>query len=262
MDIILYIIIFIIGALLGSFYARTIQRISKQKKVFSVKSHCSKCGEKLKISEKIPIISYILQKGKCKHCAKKIDKKYIILEIVTGILFVLTALGLEINIYRLNIVNIISFIFIALYISYIILTITLDKQNRDTSASLVAFGTIISLMYIVYLWITEETSIYINVIYLAILAALLLLNIITAWKKARGSYFIDLLTTLLIMQIFTREMVCILTVIATLVSIALYIIMSKIKLRNKTKITSRINTIFIMGTLNLIIFLGLIYAMK
>lgn len=266
MDIVFYIIIFIVGALLGSVCAKTIQRISKGKKVLAIHSYCTNCGEKLSFFEKIPILSYILLKGKCKNCKKKINAKYIILEIITAISFLLVVRGLKISVTNISMINLISFIFVALYYSYIILVVGLDKQNKNMSASLLAYGIIISLLYIVYTCVTDKIAIYVNVIYLIIMTILLLLNIVTTKKRAKSNYIIDLLTTLLIMLIFTGEVVSILTINATLISIALYILINKIKKekgkKKKTTFSSRVDILFIMGILNLTIFLVLINIVR
>lgn len=266
MEIVFYVIIFIVGTLLGQICARIAQRISKRKKAFAMHSYCSNCGKKLTFFEQIPIISYIFLKGKCKNCKKKIEPVYIILEILTGILLLLVAFGLEFNLSNINIASVISFVFITLYISYIVLTIAIDKKRRNMPAVLLAYGITISLLYIVYLCITEKNSIYVNIIYLTIMVILLLVNILNTKKRAQSSYVLDLLTMLLIMLIFTRQIVCILTISATLISIGLYILIHKIKRakgqRNKMIFSSIVRLAYIMGTLNLIIFLILINILK
>ena len=112
MDIVFYVIIFIIGALLGSLYASIIQRTIKGKKIVSIHSYCDNCGKKLNLFEKIPILSYIFLKGKCKQCNKKIDNKYIILEILIGVIFLLVARGLNLGLSNITTTNLITFIFI------------------------------------------------------------------------------------------------------------------------------------------------------
>lgn len=156
---------------------------------------------------------------------------------------------------------VLNLIFILLYISYIILTIKLSTKNRNMSPALLAYGIIISLIYIVCTCIVEKDFIYVNIIYLIAIVVLLLLNVLNTKKRAESSYVLDLLTMLLIMLLFTGEIVCILTIIGTLISIALYIIICKIKqsksVKNKTMLSSNINVVFIMGILNLFIFLAL-----
>ncbi len=59
-------------------------------------SHCPKCKSPIKIWQNIPVISYILLRGKCSKCKEKISLRYPIIELVTGLLtlFVFTQFGL------------------------------------------------------------------------------------------------------------------------------------------------------------------------
>lgn len=266
MEIVFYVIIFILGTLLGQICARIAQRIIKGKKAFAMHSYCANCGKELTFFEQIPILSYIFNNGKCRQCKQKIDTLYIILEVTTGILLLAAAFGTKLNIANINVASLISFVFITLYISYIVLTIAIDKKNRNMPASLLAYGIIISLVYIVYMCITETSSIYANIVYLAILVILLLANVLNTKKRAQSSYVLDLLTMLLIMLIFTSQIICILTIAGTLMSIALYILIKKIKMskgqKGKTSFASKIKIAYIMGSLNLIIFLTLINIFK
>lgn len=230
MNIIFYIITFIIGLILGDFYVTSARRIKKGKKVFSIHSYCANCGEKLGIFEKIPVLSYLLLNGKCKHCNKKIKIQYIISEILVGLLFLAVALALKINIQ-----NIITFIFIILYFSYIIIAIIMDKETRNIPQKLLTYGIIISLVYIAYLCIIDITSIYRNTIYLIAMVVLLLVDIVNTKKIAQESYVIQIMTTLLIMLIFTEETTCIFTIIGTLIAISIYILINKIKRKKRQK---------------------------
>lgn len=258
MNIIFSIIIFLIGSLIGSFYAAIIEAILNNKSLSTVYSYCTECGEKLGFFEKIPIISYIFLKGKCKHCKQKIASKYIILEIITGLLFLIMAYGLNIINNSFNITNVVLFLTTILYVSYIILVAGIDKKERNISQPVLTYGIIISIIYIIYMCIAQTRSIYVNVVYLVIMTLLLLANVISTKKRAQGSYIIDLLTMLLIMLIFTGEFICILTITETLVAIALYILINKlVGARNKSKksrtaFNLNIRMAFIMGSLNIV----------
>lgn len=256
MNIIFNMIIFIIGALLGRIYWTIIKRISKGGEL---RSYCVNCGEKTKIFEKIPIISYIFFRGKCRHCGKKLEIGYIILEVLTGLIFLAITNGLNI-INDINRTNIISLVFILLYVSYIILVSGVDKKIRSMPSALLAYGVSITLIYILYLCIIEEV-IYRYVIYLGMIVMLLLANIMKAKKQAQSSYLIDLLTMLIIMLIFTGEYVCILTIIGTLVSIPIYLLIKRGKFKmkkGKTSFNLNIKIVFMMGCLNILSFLLLI----
>ena len=89
MEIYYIIVFFIIGTIFGSFFNVVGYRLPKGKSIVFPPSHCPNCNNKLTPKELIPIISYIIQKGKCTHCKTKIPCFYVIFELITGILFAL-----------------------------------------------------------------------------------------------------------------------------------------------------------------------------
>ncbi len=99
----LYIFIFFIsGAIAGNFLSRLIYRYYHGIS-FWHRSICPKCSKFLKFRDVIPLISYVILKAKCRLCKKKIDWQYILLEVGTGIIFVLFYLkypDLELFLFR------------------------------------------------------------------------------------------------------------------------------------------------------------------
>ncbi len=83
------VLLFILGAILGSFYLCIGTRLPIKEKIGWTRSHCDNCEHVLKWYELIPIFSYVLQMGRCRVCDKKIGSEYLFLELVTGILFVM-----------------------------------------------------------------------------------------------------------------------------------------------------------------------------
>ena len=84
----LYLIIFFIfGSIMGSFYHVIATRLSNGLSIVKPASHCEKCKHILKWYELIPLISYIIQGGKCRQCKTKVPISYLLMEICTGILF-------------------------------------------------------------------------------------------------------------------------------------------------------------------------------
>ncbi|RUM88206.1 MAG: prepilin peptidase [Thermovibrio sp.] len=77
---------FIFGLLVGSFLNVCIHRIPKGESVVWPPSRCPKCGERIKPYDNIPILSYIILRGRCRNCGEKISLKYPIVELITGIL--------------------------------------------------------------------------------------------------------------------------------------------------------------------------------
>jgi leader peptidase (prepilin peptidase) / N-methyltransferase len=83
----LYFYFFIVGVTLGSFFNVVGLRIPKKKSIVFPGSSCSTCGHQLKAYELIPVLSYLLQKGKCRGCQSRISPIYPVFELLTGILF-------------------------------------------------------------------------------------------------------------------------------------------------------------------------------
>jgi leader peptidase (prepilin peptidase)/N-methyltransferase len=86
---VIQILIFVVGALMGSFFNVCIHRLPINESIIIPYSHCPNCKAKIKIWENIPIISYIILRGRCRYCSIKISKRYLIVEILTPILFLL-----------------------------------------------------------------------------------------------------------------------------------------------------------------------------
>lgn len=89
LNIILYIIIFIYGIVIGSFLNVCIYRIPKDENIAKVRSHCMNCGYQLKWYDLIPIFSYLCLGGKCRKCKKHIAVQYPVVEFFNGVLYLL-----------------------------------------------------------------------------------------------------------------------------------------------------------------------------
>ena len=89
MNFIIYLYIFIIGAVIGSFLNVVICRLPLRQSIIKPRSHCPKCGNILRPKQLIPIISFVIQKGKCTNCKQPISIIYPLIECLTGFLFVL-----------------------------------------------------------------------------------------------------------------------------------------------------------------------------
>ena len=87
MESIYLIIFFILGLVFGSFYNVVGFRLCNKESLVKPRSHCPKCNHILKAGELIPVISYIIQGGRCKKCKTKISVFYPMIELFTGLLF-------------------------------------------------------------------------------------------------------------------------------------------------------------------------------
>lgn len=87
------LLFFVLGTIFGSFYNVVAYRLPKGESIIYPNSHCPICNHQLKPLELIPILSYILQKGKCVNCKSKISIFYPISEIICGLLFMICYLS-------------------------------------------------------------------------------------------------------------------------------------------------------------------------
>ncbi|WP_163537902.1 A24 family peptidase [Gracilibacillus sp. YIM 98692] len=90
MEAIIGIVIFIYGLILGSFFNVVGIRVPQRKFLSSKRSQCPQCHHVLSWYELIPVISYMIQNGKCRSCHTFIPVIYPVVEFVTAILFLIS----------------------------------------------------------------------------------------------------------------------------------------------------------------------------
>ncbi len=82
----------LLGLVLGSFSTCVVHRFLAEKSILTpVRSFCPSCGRTLTWSENIPVLSYVLQRGRCRGCGAAIGLRYILLELGCGLWFGLLA---------------------------------------------------------------------------------------------------------------------------------------------------------------------------
>lgn len=85
----IYITIFLFGIVIGSFLNVCIYRIPAGESIVTDRSHCMTCGYQLKWYDLIPILSWLVLRGRCRKCGEKISGQYPLIEAVNGILYVI-----------------------------------------------------------------------------------------------------------------------------------------------------------------------------
>jgi leader peptidase (prepilin peptidase)/N-methyltransferase len=93
-NIVIGILVFIFGTLIGSFLNVVIYRIPKGESIAFPASKCQSCQTPLKWYHNIPIFSWLFLRGKCGFCQERISAQYPIIEFITGIIFVILYLKL------------------------------------------------------------------------------------------------------------------------------------------------------------------------
>lgn len=265
MNTFLYILIFIIGSLFGSFYTLAVYRIPKRQDITHTHSYCPNCNHKLGFLDLIPIISYVFLKGKCRYCKEKIRPRYLILETLSGMLFVAMAYLMGLNSETLVATKIIPYSFMVLYITFVILIAGIDKENRKIDKLVSIYGIAIAIMYMVYLCIVEQANIYRYGIYLIFYIIVLGLDTITLKRYAKNSYVTGILLMIITMVVFTGKYITINAIIATLLGIFFYLLIHKIKERKKKRkksdqqLEDKISIGFFLGVFNIMMLLLVLY---
>ena len=103
MDFFAGIVVFIFGAVVGSFLNVVILRLNTGKSIVSGRSKCFNCAKKLRWYELLPVISFVFLRGKCSACRAKISWQYPLVETTTGLSFLLIS-NLKSQISNLDIV--------------------------------------------------------------------------------------------------------------------------------------------------------------
>lgn len=93
------VIAIVFGAMVGSFLNVCISRLPKEESIVYPGSHCPRCGHPIRFYDNIPIVSYLLLKGKCRDCGRSISIQYPVVEAITvlGSLLLFTRYGLSLS---------------------------------------------------------------------------------------------------------------------------------------------------------------------
>lgn len=154
LDIFFYFFSFLMWISFWSFASVFVSRIKKNEKwIVLWRSHCTSCNNTLNHKDLVPIFSYLFLKWKCRYCKSKISFIYPLLEITTGILFLVFSM-LFINIYDLinwNIYEIIK-LFYLFFIAFIIISISFyDIEYLEVSNKII-YPWIIWTILFIFIW--------------------------------------------------------------------------------------------------------------
>lgn len=99
LNYLVFILTFFFGIVIGSFLNVVIYRVPKHEDIVVTRSHCMKCGYQLAWYDLIPIVSYLMLRGRCRSCGTKLSVQYPLIEGLNGVLYVLIAVinGLNVD---------------------------------------------------------------------------------------------------------------------------------------------------------------------
>lgn len=85
----------VLGLVIGSFLNVVIWRVPRKESVVSPPSHCPRCGAQIGPRDNLPVLSWLLLRGKCRHCGEPISVRYPAVELLTAAVFAGMALRLR-----------------------------------------------------------------------------------------------------------------------------------------------------------------------
>ncbi len=113
-------LVFFLGIVLGSFANVCIYRLPKNKQVIIGRSFCPKCKKKINWYDNLPLVSFLILKLKCRNCNKKISPRYFIVELLTGITFLIIFLSFN---------SLVTLIFLCVLSLILIMIFFIDLEN-------------------------------------------------------------------------------------------------------------------------------------
>ena len=182
------VILFIMGTFFGSFFTLAVYRIPLKKDITHEHSFCPNCNHKLGILDLFPVWSYLFLGGKCRYCGEKIRIRYFLLEILSGLIFVTMFLILNIHGNFFDVDNIGFFIsFVFQYVTLVIVA-GIDKEYRKINSSVLLFGIICQLLYMLYLYMVKQFNMYRYIIYFMLFIIMFIIH-----KKNKENYITQIL---------------------------------------------------------------------
>jgi leader peptidase (prepilin peptidase)/N-methyltransferase len=127
---------FIFGLIVGSFLNVCIYRIPREESVIYPPSHCPNCGERIKPYDNIPVLSYLILRGRCRNCGARISLRYPIVELLTGVLtsFVFCKFGFSFDT-----------LYYLLFVYYLIVVSFIDLDTIEIPVKLSYFALIFGI---------------------------------------------------------------------------------------------------------------------
>lgn len=239
MEFILYIIMFLIGIYFGSFFTLAVYRIPKKENITYKHSYCPNCNHKLGVWDLVPVFSYLFLGAKCRYCKKKIRPRYFLLEILSGIVFVLFAASIKIDLLTIDIHKLTYLCIGILYFASLFIIAGIDKEKNIICKSVLAYNLFVCLLYMIYSCTMNYYNVYAYVIYLTLIIILLIIDNYVLKKKLEQNYLLEILILVISMTTISKEYATIFTIMLSLLSIGMYLLFKKVNDRNQKMIVNK-----------------------
>jgi len=182
------LIVFAYGLVIGSFLNVLIYRLPRSESIAFPSSHCPECGNSLKWYDNIPVVSFVILKGKCRYCGGRISAQYPLIELANAVFYIL--LYIELNLSA-------EFIFLALLTSILLAIAIIDIKEQLIPDSLVISILVLTIIYRVTIYLLYGTQFgLMNNILGALLGLLLFVVIVLVSRGGMGGGDVTLVTAL------------------------------------------------------------------
>ena len=139
-NLIMYVTVFLFGITIGSFLNVCILRLPRGESLVKSNSHCMTCGAQIKWYDLIPVLSWLILRGKCRNCGAKISPRYCIVESLTGIMFIICYAVFPYQVYGLY------FALLALFLCGNIVLAFQDYDNQEMCVSVIVYTFVVAVL--------------------------------------------------------------------------------------------------------------------
>lgn len=222
-------LIFVMGTIFGSFFTLAVYRIPLNKDITHERSFCPNCNHRLEFLDLIPVWSYIFLNGKCRYCGEKIRPRYLLLEILSGIVFVITYLSFKFDFPFFEIDKLIKIAFFVMLYITLVLIAGIDKEYNRIDKRVFLFGLVTASFYILYLFFINELHFIRYMVYLILLSVLFIIDIFLC-KKGKSLYCIHILELLIYILLNVEYKLFLIIVAINFFIFAFLKVMKKVKI--------------------------------
>jgi leader peptidase (prepilin peptidase) / N-methyltransferase len=129
----------VLGLVIGSFLNVVIWRVPRGESVVHPPSHCPRCESEIRPADNIPVVSWLMLRGRCRHCGEPISVRYPLVELATGVLFACVALRFGPHVVQL------AYLYLAA-VGIALTMIDLDHKRLPDVLTLPSYAVVIALL--------------------------------------------------------------------------------------------------------------------
>ena len=166
-----YIMVTTFGLIFGSFLNVCIVRLPRKESILVPGSHCQHCKHRIRWFDNIPLVSYVLLRGRCRDCHARISPQYAVVEALTALLLIATfrRFGLSPE-----------FVKYAVLVMILIVLIFTDLRQRRIPHAVTVFGISLGVVFSFFIpvdnrpigWLAERMGLFLPGVLLSVLGAI------------------------------------------------------------------------------------------